>query len=147
MIVHISAFQRLLHVKPLRQGQSPRPMETVSTWATGGVPRIICPADLSPCGSEERKGQGWFKSHWLMTDKICANCSLIMFDIQEFKVPSQIHWWYYNDLISGVSRNAVLGFIGFMLRGRLLWWKFSWADDWRLSIDASGWLLLRMQLA
>eukprot|EP00435_Cladocopium_sp_Y103_P034473 s3485_g8.t3 len=27
-------------------GQSPRPMETASTWATMGVPRIICPADL-----------------------------------------------------------------------------------------------------
>lgn len=39
-------------------GQSPRPMETVSTWATGGVPRIICPADLSPCGSEDDFSDG-----------------------------------------------------------------------------------------
>lgn len=39
-------------------GQSPRPMETASTWATMGVPRIICPADLSPCRSEDDLSDG-----------------------------------------------------------------------------------------
>ena len=36
-------------------GQSPQWMETASTWATMGVPRIICPADTSPCRSEDEK--------------------------------------------------------------------------------------------
>ena len=36
-------------------GQSPQRMETLSTWAAMGVPRIICPTDLSPRWSEDRK--------------------------------------------------------------------------------------------
>jgi hypothetical protein len=34
-------------------GQSPQRMETLSTWAAMGVPRIICPTDLSFCWSED----------------------------------------------------------------------------------------------